>query len=242
MSNNSPKIRVAVVEDEMINSEALCDMLEELGYDIFGQYMRAETAWEAFEEEQPDFALLDIRLKGENDGIWLAGRIKERFSFPYIFLTSYGDKNTIESAAKTNPFGYLMKPIEKQNLHGAMEVALVKHGELQEKDPENPLHGSIFIKDESFYQKINLEEILYLKSDDNYLELFLKNRKHLVRGTLKAFQPKLPKDLFVQVHRSYVINLKAVEAFGANFVTVDGSKIPVSKSFQDKLKAHFKVY
>jgi len=236
------KVRVAVVEDEMINSEALCDMLDELGYDIFGQYMRAEKAWEAFEQEQPDFALLDIRLKGEKDGIWLASQIKSQFSFPYIFLTSYGDKQTIESAAKTNPYGYLMKPVEKQNLHGAIEVALAKHGELQQKAPEGPLEGSIFIKDESFYHKINLDEILYLKSDDNYLELFLKDRKHLVRGTLKAFQPKLPKELFAQVHRSYVINLKAVESFGANFVTVEGAKIPVSKSFQDKLKAYFKVY
>jgi len=77
MANQSARIKVAVVEDEMINSEALCDMLDELGYDIFGQYMRAEKAWEAFQEEQPDFALLDIRLKGEKDGIWLAGQIKD---------------------------------------------------------------------------------------------------------------------------------------------------------------------
>lgn len=234
-------LRVAVVEDEMINSEALCDMLAELGYDIFGQYMRAEKAWEAFQSEQPDFALLDIRLKGEMDGIWLASQIKSQFSFPYVFLTSYGDKQTIESAAKTSPYGYLMKPVEKQNLHGAIEVALAKSMEIQSKE-ENPLEGTIFIKDESFYHKINLDEILYLKSDDNYIELFLKDRKHLVRGTLKAFQPKLPKELFVQVHRSYIINLKAVESFGANFVTVEGTKIPVSKSYQDSVKAHFKVY
>lgn len=234
-------LRVAVVEDEMINSEALCDMLAELGYDVFGQYMRAEKAWEAFQLKQPDFALLDIRLKGEMDGIWLASQIKSQFSFPYVFLTSYGDKQTIESAAKTNPYGYLMKPVEKQNLHAAIEVALAKNMEIQ-SNQENPLEGTLFIKDESFYHKIHLDEILYLKSDDNYIELFLKDRKHLVRGTLKAFQPKLPKELFVQVHRSYVINLKAVESFGANFVTVEGTKIPVSKSYQDSVKAHFKVY
>jgi CheY-like chemotaxis protein len=85
-------LKIAIVEDEMINAETLRDMLEDSGYEVTGTYMRAKKALEAFEQDPPDFALLDIQLKGEETGIWLAQQIRDRFVFPFIFLTSFGDK------------------------------------------------------------------------------------------------------------------------------------------------------
>jgi len=248
------KVRIAIVEDEMINAETLHDMLEDLGYEVFGKYMRAEKAWEAFQTEQPDFALLDIRLKGEKTGIWLAQQIKENYQLPYIFLTSFGDQQTIESAAKTDAFGYLMKPVEKQNLHAAIEVALHKFSSVNqvtqeenekaadETSGEVVIRDSLFVKDEHYYSKILLDDILYIKSDDNYLELYTAEKKHLIRGTLKTFGSKLPKEKFRQAHRSYLVNLSKIEGVGANFVKIKGESIPMSKAYKEDLMKQFNIY
>lgn len=245
------KINIAIVEDEMINAETLNDMLEDLGYEIYGKFMRAEKAWEAFQKKQPDFALLDIRLKGEKTGIWLAEQIKNKYDFPYIYLTSFGDKSTIEEAANTNAYGYLMKPIEKQNLHASIEIALKRfsaYGPSSDQDSSNdenelqPIKNALFIKDEYYYSKVLLDDILYIKSDDNYLEIYTTDKKHLVRGTLKTFYNRLPAQKFLQVHRSYVINVLEADGFGANFVKIGEESIPVSKAYQDDLKKQFEVF
>ncbi len=242
------KMKIAIVEDEMINAETLHDMVEDLGYEVYGKFMRAEKAWDAFQENQPDFALLDIRLKGEETGIWLAERIREKFDFPFIFLTSFGDKKTIESAAKTNAYGYLMKPVEKQNLHASIEVAVHKYESLKKDEPKtgsNPnvvINDSLFIKDEYYYSKIKLEDIQFIKSDDNYLQIFTNEKKHMVRGALKDFQLRLPKDNFLQVHRSYIINILAVSGLGANFLKINEETIPISKNYQSEVRKHFNIY
>lgn len=244
------KKRIAIVEDEMINAETLHDMVEDLGYEVYGKFMRAEKAWEAFQKDQPDFALLDIRLKGEETGIWLAGKIKKQFDFPYIYLTSFGDKKTIDDAAKTNAFGYLMKPVEKQNLHAAIEVALHKNAaisdqkpiEKEKEDHQIVIDDALFIKDEYYYSKIMLSEILYVKSDDNYLEIHTKQKKHLVRGSLKGFSQRLPKEQFIQVHRSYIINISATTGIGANFIKIGDDSIPISKNYQSDIRNYFNIY
>ena len=71
------KLKILIVEDEMITAESISDMLEDLGYEIQGICIRAEKALEQIQVEKPDFALLDIQLKGEKTGIWLAEQIQK---------------------------------------------------------------------------------------------------------------------------------------------------------------------
>ena len=241
------KLNIAIVEDEMINAETLHDMLEDLGYEVSGKYMRAEKAWEAFQEKQPDFALLDIRLKGEKTGIWLAEQIKNNYSFPFIFLTSFGDKATVEEASKTNPYGYLMKPIEKQNLYASIEVALKMHEEKIAGKPEDEqedfvIKDALFVKDEYFFTKILFKDILFAKASGNYIEIHSDTKRYLIKGTLGTFVDSLPKKQFFQTHRSYVINLQKTDGFGANFVRLGQHEIPLSKNTKEDFKNVFKTY
>lgn len=241
------KVKIAIVEDEMINAETLHDMLEDLGYEVSGKYMRAEKAWEAFQEEQPDFALLDIRLKGEKTGIWLAEQIKNNYNFPYIYLTSFGDKKTIEEAAKTNAYGYLMKPIEKQNLHAAIEVALnrfneTNHTATTQKNKDVKVKDALFVKDEYFFSKILFTDILFAKSSGNYIEIHTNDKKHLIKGTLSSFLDSLPPKMFFQTHRSYLINLEKTDGFGANYVKIGKHEVPVSKNLKDEMLNVFQTF
>ncbi len=238
------KLKILIVEDEMIIAESVSDMLEDLGYEVMGIAIRAKRALEMIQSNPPDLALFDIRLKGEEDGIWLAGQLKDLPAFPFIFLTSYGDKATIDQAVAASPYGYLLKPVEKQHLYGAIEVALRRFAEKSNAEGESEgivINDCFFVKDDHQYTKVQISDIDYIKSDDNYLEIFCGNKKHLIRSTMKDFQEQLPKRDFVQTHRSYIVNLKKVEGFSAVQVNVSHHSVPVSKSFKDVLPEYFKM-
>lgn len=234
------KIKVFIVEDEAIIAESIREMAIELGYGVLGIEMKAEQAWESIKESKPDLCLLDINLKGKKDGIWLAGKIKRKLGIPFIFVTSLGDKTSIDKANETSPYGYLLKPLDKNDLYAAIEVALKKHNEINFSSPKvvnehANENDSLFIKDEYLFIKLNFSDILFVKANSNYLEVVTHKKKHLIKGSLKAFKESLPSGLFFQTHRSYLINMDKIENFGSNYVTISGHEIPMVKQHKDDL-------
>lgn len=227
----------------MIIAESISDMLEELGYEVADICIRAKSALDKIKSNPPDIALFDINLKGDEDGIWLANQIKEDQQFPFIFLTSYGDKKTIDLAVNTSPYGYLIKPIEKQNLYGSIEVALKRFSEIINKNDDDGfiIRDYFFVKENFQYVKVNLKDITYVKSDDNYLEIYTDSNRHIIRSTLKDFETQLPPNIFARVHRSYVVNRSRITSFNPIAVFIGESKIPLSKKYGDALLENFKT-
>ena len=119
--------RIFVVEDEVVVAEMLKMNLERNGYEIAGHEIYGEAVVEAVARSRPDLILMDIRLKGKMDGISAAIQVGERYDIPIIYLTAYGDAETLERAKQTSPFGYLIKPFELETLRSTIETALNKH-------------------------------------------------------------------------------------------------------------------
>ena len=122
-----PESRILIVEDERVVANALARNLEGLGYQVVSAVASGEEALTKAEETRPDLVLMDIRLEGEMDGIEAAGLITSRFDIPVIFVTAYADRNVLAKAKITEPYGYLIKPLSKRELHSAVEIALYKH-------------------------------------------------------------------------------------------------------------------
>ncbi len=122
-----PASRVLVVEDERLVANALARNLEALGYQVVSTVASGEEALAKADESRPDLVLMDIRLEGEMDGIEAAGLITFRFDIPVIFVTAYADRNVLAKAKIAEPYGYLIKPVSKRELHSAAEIALYKH-------------------------------------------------------------------------------------------------------------------
>ncbi|MGD0782334.1 MAG: response regulator transcription factor [Candidatus Aminicenantales bacterium] len=119
--------KILVVEDEVIIAESLRRSLESSGYDVPEICATAEAAIEAARTYAPDLVLMDIRLKGEKDGIYAARIVSEGFDVPVIFVTAYGDDAVLERAKRTRPAGYLLKPFRSDELKAAIETALYRH-------------------------------------------------------------------------------------------------------------------
>ncbi len=121
-------IAIYIIEDEGLIAQDISMMLEELGYDVAGIAADSEKALDFLANHEPDLVLCDIHIKGSRDGIEVASILAEKHRLPFIFLTSLSDRDTLERAKKTVPYGYVVKPFTAQDLISAIEMALYRYG------------------------------------------------------------------------------------------------------------------
>jgi len=242
-------IRILIVEDELIIAEDIRTKLVSLGYKVTGMAVSADEAEELLQTVRPDLVMLDIMLKGQRDGIDLARVIRGQFKIPFIFLTSYADKDTIERAKTVMPDGYLLKPFTDKDLFAAIEVAIFRRSNVNgtaddasRESPNEVLNDCIFIKKDYLLIKIKFSDLLWIKSDGNYLELFCSGgKKHLIRSTLKDFLNKLPGSVFLQIHKSYVVNINHIEAIEYSHMIIGNNSIPIGRLFIEKIKETLQI-
>ncbi|MBU3914669.1 PAS domain S-box protein, partial [bacterium] len=118
------KARIQIVEDEAIIAMELESQLQSLGYKVTSIVNTGEKAIQKAESDKPDLILMDIRIKGEMDGIDTAEIIKNKVGIPVVFSTAYLDHGRIERAKIAMPFGYVLKPIQERDLKVTIEMAL----------------------------------------------------------------------------------------------------------------------
>ncbi|HEY9653750.1 MAG TPA: response regulator [Coleofasciculaceae cyanobacterium] len=124
---DSKPVKVLIVEDERIIACNIRESLESLGYVVLAIAASGEKAIEKATQLQPDLVLMDIQLKGNMDGIEAAEQIWNNLSIPVLYVTGHSDKKTMERATITAPFGYILKPVQEQELYVAIKIALQRH-------------------------------------------------------------------------------------------------------------------
>jgi PAS domain S-box-containing protein len=120
------KATILIVEDEVVVAHDLKSTIEGLGYEVLAMVSTAERAVESAREMRPDLVLMDIFIQGERDGIDAAATIRDELEIPVIYLTAYSDDAILERAKITEPFGYIIKPFQKRDLHSTIKMALFK--------------------------------------------------------------------------------------------------------------------
>src|SRR5688572_24186338 len=121
------KAAILIVEDSFIVAYHLQTTLESEGYRVLGTEDSGEKALAFLEKQRPDLILMDIMLNGDLDGIETARAIKGKYNLPVIYITALTDKDTIQRAKITEPFGFLTKPFEDREIFTVIEMALYKH-------------------------------------------------------------------------------------------------------------------
>ena len=129
------EINILVVEDEGIVAADIKQKLNKMGYMVPAMAVSGEKAIVETGRVKPDLILMDIRLKGDMDGIEAAEQIRNLYDVPIIYLTGNADKATIDRAKQTQPFGYLVKPFNERELQAIIEMTLHRHS-LEQKVKE----------------------------------------------------------------------------------------------------------
>ena len=229
------KIKILVVEDEVIIADNICDILDELGYEALEPVISFAQAIESIEKYHPDMVILDIQLSGKKDGVDLAWTIKEDYDIPFIFLTSSVDKITIDKAKQVAPPAYLVKPFNKDELYSSIEIAIFNYTRTSADLGSAIIQDAIFVKQKASFQKVLFSEIIFIKSDHVYLEIHLTDdKKILVRDSLNEYIQKL-SPRFYRLHRGYIINLDHLENIDNDNVVVGGNEIPIGKKYREQL-------
>jgi diguanylate cyclase (GGDEF)-like protein/PAS domain S-box-containing protein len=120
-------LRVLIVEDEALIAEELYERLTRLGMHVVGSVDSADLAVYTAAHARPDLVMMDIRLRGERDGVDAAAEIQRDGDVPVVYVTSHADRTTLDRAMHTAPFGYVLKPFREQELLVAIEMAVSRH-------------------------------------------------------------------------------------------------------------------
>lgn len=222
-------LKILVVEDEYITQKTICNYLTEIGYEVVAAVMNANNAIEILNTKEVDFAILDINIKGEKNGIWLGNYISENFNIPHLYLTAYSDTETIKNALQTKPLGYLVKPFQKHDLFTSIEIAISNFTKNQTSKEKH-----ILVKHNEVYTKINFDTILFIESDKNYLILNCEDETYRYRSTITDFENVMP-NYFIKTHKGFIINCQKVKEFSNSLILINDFKIPISKTFKDSV-------
>ncbi len=128
------EIQILIVEDEPIIAENIAHYLNNNDFRVCGIAYDDEEAKSFLENGAPDAVILDINLESEMNGIDIAELINSRYHLPFIFLTSYADKDTIEKVKMVKPWGYIVKPFNEKTVLASLEIAISNFAQANKKD------------------------------------------------------------------------------------------------------------
>ena len=212
--------RILIVEDEILISDYIYEMLSESGFvniEIANDCKEAVSKMSLF---KPEILLMDINLEGKDTGIELAKQKNDEAII--IYITAQNDSATIQNAIATNPLSYLTKPIKKTDVLAAIQLANFKTKSNQ-----------IIIKDGFEEITLSYEDLLFIRSDGNYIDIFTNTKKITIRESLEKFYDKLDKNQFLRIHRSIVINRNKVSRKTSSSVFVNNVELPISRNFKN---------
>lgn len=227
-------MKIAICDDEELWQKQLKEQLESYYncLDILIQnFSSGEELLQEAEKRRFDLIFLDIEMDGI-DGFETARLLKKgQPDITIIFLTSHTDMAM--EGYEVQAFRFLAKPIVEEKLYAALHA-------FEESFNED---RKIEVSENGTHRLIKCQEIRYIKSENVYLEVVTGQEKFCIRRKLKEIMEELPKEMFVLVHRSYIINLKYVKNFVGNEITLDaGTKIPVSRGKRELFKQQIMKY
>jgi DNA-binding response OmpR family regulator len=123
----SPEPRALIVEDETLIAEELKERLSRLGFSVIAAVDTADEGIAIATREQPDLVLMDIRLRGEKDGIDAAKEIRQQIDVPIVYLTAYSDRLTVDRVRESEHDAFLLKPFQKRELESTIEIAMQRY-------------------------------------------------------------------------------------------------------------------
>jgi two-component system, response regulator PdtaR len=129
-NGETARMRILIAEDETIIRLDLRDMLVRAGFEVCAEARDGEEAVELARSEQPDLAIMDVKMP-KLDGIDAARRILEERPIPIVMLTAYDQTEIVNRAVEAGVYGYLVKPFREQDLLPAIQSARARHDELQ---------------------------------------------------------------------------------------------------------------
>jgi DNA-binding LytR/AlgR family response regulator len=239
----APGASILVVEDSPSQARVLCTCLLQLGLPLLGPAATAAAALALCATTWPALAVIDLGLEASNDGVELAQQLQRQAPLPLVFISATDDTQLLARAQALQPLAILPKPFTMTSLRRMVELGL--YG--QARTPLDWQPGAstepapspwLFVRERDVLTRIALADITCVHTEQKHAVLTLvSGRRHSVRTPLAELLLSLP-DTFVQVHRSWLVNLNHVEYVDpvAGVVRLPGTlEAPLGRTYRDEL-------
>ena len=218
------RIKCIVVDDEPLAVSLLGSYVEKIPF--FELVFSTENPIEALEyirKNEADLIFLDIQMS-ELTGINFMKIVGDKMK--YILTTAYAEYAL--EGYEHNVIDYLLKPISFDRFQKSALKA-------QERFPNETSQNSyFFIKSSGQQHKINFDEILYIESIKDYVNIKTDNQEYIVLDTLKSLENQLPEN-FARVHKSFILNLDKIEKIDVRNVFLNsGKEIPIGETYKSE--------
>lgn len=227
------KISCAVIDDEPIARNILEDFInQDERLSLQGSYKNAKEALMGINAQPVELAFLDINMPGLSGFQFL----KSMTNPPAVVFTTAYREHAMEGF-EANAIDYLLKPIAIERFLLAVNKALKflrpavsDSGDVAAaKDTED----FFFVKADGGLIKIFFEEILFIEALKEYVKIVARNKSVITYHTISGLEEKLPAGKFYRIHRSYIVNIKAITSIEGFTVKIDKYELPVSRNERD---------
>ncbi len=246
------KVQTLVIDDEPLARERLAKLLRsEAEVEVVGEAADGREALSRIREIKPDLIFLDVQMP-ELDGFGVLAQLTPEERPVVVFVTAY-DKFALK-AFEVHAVDYLLKPFDKERFQTALRRAL-EHlrrqqpteirqqlsALLQELRPA-PQADRIAVKGEGRVVFVKISDIDWVEAADNYVSLHVGKESHLMRETMTNIEAKLPREKFIRISRSAMVNVDRIKELQPLFhgeysvILRDGTKVTLSRSHRDKLQ------
>ena len=239
--------RILIVEDDISIAENIQEILELLGYVNIDIANSANQCIKVIKKNRPDLIFMDIKLKGDKDGIELGEIVKQMVDAPLVYVTSYSDPTIIERAKRINPAGFIVKPFNTNDIHAIVEIVLYNkrtkpatETAAVKTSTDSPflVTDSVFIKADNAFEKVSYEELYYVEANGNMVTIYTRNRDYSIRKSMKEIEEILPSQLFLRVQKSFIVNLGQIESFNTKEIFLKGgAAVQVGRQYYNSFLA-----
>jgi len=229
------KIKCIAIDDEPLALEQMVRYIEKTPFlDLIGTFSSALKALDSDAISETEIIFLDINMP-DLSGMEFSKHITQDKKI--IFTTAY-EQYALEGF-KVNALDYLLKPFSYEEFLAA-SIKAQHHFELVSKVSTTPSDDFMFVKSEYQFIRINYSEVLYIESMKDYIKIYMAGQPKpvLTLMTIKSMEEKLPSDRFMRVHRSYIVQLSAINCVDGNVVTINKQIVPVGESYRKRFKEY----
>jgi len=223
----TPTIKCVITDDEPIARKGLQGYIDKIDFLELAGICEDAIQLNSLLKQQPvDLLFLDIEMP------YVTGIdfLKNTPQAPKVIFTTAYEQYAIKGY-ELDILDYLLKPISFERfLKAANKAYDYFAGAAGNQD------NYLFIKTDNKLEKVNLHELLFVEAMENYVALYTADKKLITHSTLKALQEKLPPGLFIQPHKSYLVNIQYIQSIEGNILHIGGKyQIPISKYQKDEV-------
>ncbi|MDR3058117.1 MAG: LytTR family DNA-binding domain-containing protein [Prevotella sp.] len=225
-------MKCIIVDDEPIARKGIKKLVDQISQlELLDCFNSAEAASDFMKTSTVDLIFLDIQMPGIT-GIEFARIIPKHTLI--IFTTAYSEYAL--DSYEVDAVDYLVKPIDPAKFRKAVDKAITYHSlllEEEEKSVENVEDEYIFVKSDRRFFKVNLKDILFIEGLKDYVIIQMDGQRIITRMNVKTIHDLLPKNIFIRVNRSYIVNKNQIESFDNNDVFIKTYEIAIGNSYRD---------